>query len=216
MTLRSVRFLYLLLGCALAPLLFAQSANLTLTSFPTFPQLAPGASTAIIKPPKSTLAVTLTAAPDVVFTGDPLTYTATITNTSAVDAQNLRLNWSLDGTPVATTCGTPSSACTFPTLAAGATQTVTRTVRVDAGPGVRLFSSVSVGAENSDPAPSQSASLTTNVAGTPHVDLGVAISPFQDSIHVGGGGGWQFQVTNLGADPATDWQLAIPIPPNTS
>lgn len=174
------------------------------------------ASTTIVAPPQATLTPALTAAPAVVFTGDQLTYTAEITNTSNVDAQNVYLQWSLPGTVVATTCGAINNPdCTFAAIAAGAKQTVTRTVRIDAGAGTRLTARIAVSATNVVyDAQSASATLTTTVAGTPHVDLGVVIIGASEA-HAGTTTGWSCRVSNAGPDTATDWQLTFVPPPNT-
>jgi uncharacterized repeat protein (TIGR01451 family) len=172
------------------------------------------ASTAIIAPPPATLGLTMTAAPAIVYTGDQLTYTAAIANTSNAEAQNVQLLWSVPGTVVATTCGAISDpVCKFATIAAGATQTVTRTVRVDAGAGTRLTAQATVSATNvAQPA---SATVTTTVAGAPHVDLGVTIFA-PASMRAGTTQTWTYSIGNSGPDTATDWQLSLTLPPNTT
>ncbi|HMC72034.1 MAG TPA: hypothetical protein VKJ07_22950, partial [Mycobacteriales bacterium] len=174
------------------------------------------AATTIIAAPQATLQLSMTATPDVVNSGDQLTYTARIANTSNADAQAVNLHWMLPATLVATTCGMLSSpGCSFPTIAAGTTQTATWTVRVAAGAGTLLTARTTIDGPNIVYDPQLlSATLTTTVAGTPHVDLEAAISTPQ-AVRPGETAAWIYSVQNHGPDPATDWQLTLPLPPNT-
>ncbi|HEX3581958.1 MAG TPA: hypothetical protein VH087_09375 [Thermoanaerobaculia bacterium] len=131
---RSLRLVSRLFVCSFAPAVLAQSADLSDNDQESdYPDSVATASTALIPVPLATLKLTTTASSDVAYAGDPFTSTATITNTSNVDAQNVRLEWLLDG--LATTCGSAAdTTCTFATIAAGTTQTVTRTIRVAAYP----------------------------------------------------------------------------------
>ncbi len=175
------------------------------------------ASTDVIPWPPSSLKLTLTASPEVVYTGDQLTYTATIANTGNADAKNVQLTWSVPGTVTATTCGTTGDAiCTFATIPAGTTQTATRTVHVAATAGLSLTAQATVKAANvTYDAPSASATVTTPVAGTPHVNLRAVITP-PNGPRAGMTWPWSYRVYNDGPDTATDWQLSFPIPANTT
>lgn len=130
-------------------------------------------------PPGPAVALTLTAAPDVVHPGDLLTYTAKITNTSGFDAQGVILTWELPGTVTSTTCGVPANkTCFFTTIAGGATQTATRTIRVDASPGPHVLAGATVTAPNIPFDPNtDAATLSTPVAAapTPQADVSVTV-----------------------------------------
>ncbi|HEX3110194.1 MAG TPA: hypothetical protein VHU41_13960, partial [Thermoanaerobaculia bacterium] len=106
---------------------------------------------AIVAPPQTTGSLQLAASPDGATTGDSLTYTAQITNTGSVDATNVSLLWQLPAleTAIATSCGSPASTgCTFPLIPAGATQTATRTVKINDSVGTTLTASAILGGSN--------------------------------------------------------------------
>lgn len=176
------------------------------------------ASTVIIAVPIATLKLTMSASSNIAYSADQFTYTATIANTSNADAQNVTLTWQLDGNAVATTCGNVSdTACTFPTIAAGTTQTVTRTIRVGARPGGLLDSKAKVTATNVIYDSSNDfAELSTKVE-APSLQVNLAASIIvPPGVRAGATGSWIYRVANLGPGTATDWQLSLTLPSNTT
>lgn len=129
-------------------------------------------------PPGPAVTLTLTATPDVVHPGDLLTYTAKVANPSSFDVHNVILTWVLPGTVVSTTCGVPSNTtCSFSAIAVGASQTSTRTIRVDAAPGPQLLASASVSAQNVPFDPNtDAAALSTPVAQTQQAEADVSVT----------------------------------------
>lgn len=172
-------------------------------------------STTIVMPPQTPVSLDLAASPDVVNTGDTLTYTAQMSNTGSADARNLDLTLQVPGSILTTTCGTPFALeCSFPTLAAGATQTATVTVRTDAAPGTPLTASASLqGANLLNGYPEST--VTTTVHATPHADLQAKMTapPFLTPSEEGV---WSCLVSNSGPDALNDWTLTFPLPSNVT
>lgn len=173
-------------------------------------------TTAIVAPPQTTGSLQLTASPDGATAGDSLTYTAQITNTGSVDATNVSLLWQLPAleTAIATSCGSlASTGCSFPLIPAGATQTATRTVKINDAVGTTLTASAILGGSNL--LARSTATVTTVVAGTPHIDLQVYIEapPF---IRADDQSSWRFTIYNAGPDTVTDWTFTFTLPPDTT
>lgn len=108
-------------------------------------------TTAVDPAPQTTLTVVLTPAPQHFYAGDLVTFTATATNTGQSTAYDVDLGMSFRGTVAATTCGDPDGSdvsCTFPSLAAGATQTITSTVRIFGSPGTQVVNTAFAAAFN--------------------------------------------------------------------
>ncbi|HEX3109230.1 MAG TPA: DUF11 domain-containing protein, partial [Thermoanaerobaculia bacterium] len=178
------------------------------------------ASTVIIAVPVATLKLTMTASPDPVYPGDQLTYTAKIANTSNADAKNVSLVWGLEftGQVVATTCGSVNdTTCTFPTIAAGTTQSVTRTIQVARRPGDGMHAVADVTATNVIyMSSSHHVELNTTVASPPlQADLAAGII-FPSQMYNGTTGSWTYRVQNNGPNAAADWHLSFTLPPNTT
>jgi len=175
------------------------------------------ASTVIVPVPLATLKLTMSASPDPVYPGDQLTYTAKIANTSNADAQNVSLVWSVYGT-VATTCGSVNgTTCTFPTIAAGTTQTVTRTIQVAGRPGDGIDARTDVTATNVIyMSSSHHVELSTTVASPPQqADLAAEMTA-PSGLYNGTTGSWTYRVQNHGPNAAPDWHLSLTLPPNTT
>ncbi|HEX3108546.1 MAG TPA: CARDB domain-containing protein, partial [Thermoanaerobaculia bacterium] len=168
-------------------------------------------TTTIMIPPQTPVSLDLTASPDNATTGETLTYTVNLTNTGSVDARNLSLTLQVPQSILTTTCGTADNlACSFPTLAAGATQTVTVTVQILAAPGTPLTASASLqGANLLNGYPTTS--LTTTVHATPHADLQARMTA-PPSIKAGDQGVWTFFVSDAGPDAVSDWTLTSKLP----
>jgi uncharacterized repeat protein (TIGR01451 family) len=171
------------------------------------------ATTAIAMPPPTTLKVTLTAAPATVRYGDPLSYTAQITNTGNVDARAVDVQWSLNGSALA--CDEVGHiVCTIPAIAAGATQTLARTI-VTGGPSPVMQMKLTVTALNVtfDPAIDIATVSTTPVIPTVDLQAGVyapaVIQPGEEGL-------WRYSVTSNGPDTSTDWTLYFTLPSHTT
>jgi hypothetical protein len=122
--------------------------------------------TAAVDPaPKTTLQTTLTVTPEHFYAGDEVTYTATTKNTGTATAFDVQLWMDVPGIRVSTTCGLVSAvSCTVPTLAAGATQTITTVSRVQAPPASSVIASAGTSATN---APPDTATLSTKLNPSP-------------------------------------------------
>lgn len=123
-------------------------------------------TTAVDPAAQTTLKIAL-AAPAHFYAGDIVTFTATATNTGSSTAYNVNMGMSFNGSVTATTCGFlygSAVSCTFPSLAAGATQTITSTVHVNGSPGGQLTNSAFAYAFNAAP---DNTSLTTTLYPAP-------------------------------------------------
>ncbi|MBI2760816.1 MAG: DUF11 domain-containing protein [Chloroflexi bacterium] len=113
--------------------------------------------------PVPRLSFTMTATPDPVRTGQPLTYTFTIRNTGSVDITGITLGATLPARlmpgmltkmPPSVTCNITLSgqrlACAIGTLTSGQSATITLPMTVGASPGQRLMASATVQASAID------------------------------------------------------------------
>lgn len=169
-----------------------QTASMSLVNDTNLQDNQATTTTAVIPedlPPAPAVTLTLTAVPDIVHPGDLLTYTAKITNTSNLDAQSVILTWELPGTVVSTTCDIPTNkTCFFSTIAAGATQTATRTIRVDAAPGPQVLGSATVTSPNIPFDPNtDAAALWTPFAAAPtqQADVSVTVDAAPATLQTG-------------------------------
>ena len=148
-------------------------------------------------------------------TGGTLTYTARIANTGTVAAKNVELWLYLPGTVLTASCGSaPLPHCTFPTIAAGGTQTVTATTRIDAAAGTSVYGdAIVVGANFLNNIPTTS--VTTPVSSTgpaASADLSESIDA-PPSAKVGDLVTFSVKVTNAGNLDASSVSVQQTLPP---
>ncbi|HEY2323946.1 MAG TPA: CARDB domain-containing protein [Thermoanaerobaculia bacterium] len=169
--------------------------------------IAPGALTPV--------SLQFTASSDSVATGGTLTYTARIANNGSVDAKNVELWLYLPGNVLAASCGSvPLPHCTFPTIAAGATQTVTATTQIYEAPGTSVYAdAIVVGANFLNNIPTTS--VTTIVSSTPppaSADLSASANA-PTSANVGDLVTFTVSVTNAGNLDASSVSVQQTLPP---
>jgi hypothetical protein len=122
-------------------------------------------TTAVTPTPQTTLQAALEGTPENFYSGDTVTYTERVTNTGKSTAYDVHMGMVLNGNAATTTCGfITATGCTFPSVAAGATQTITATVRIFESPGSQVTQSAFTSAFN---APAGNATLTTTLNQTP-------------------------------------------------
>jgi uncharacterized repeat protein (TIGR01451 family) len=166
------------------------------------------------------LSVVVSDAPDPVQTGQPLTYTAVLTNNGPEPAGNAHLRSSTPAgtthvwaTPSAGTCsGTSLVDCSFGDLAAGGSVSVQIVVTPTAtGTVSRTFLGLS---SSTDPnsANNNAAASTTVVAPAPSADLSLTLADSPDPVTVGGTVTYTATVTNNGPDTATNVTVSGSLP----
>ena len=167
------------------------------------------------------LAVTKTAAPDSAPAGGPVTWTVTATNNGASDAQDVLVSdaidvagqatvtdASLDAASVAAggTCTNPTGRavrCAVPTLASGASATVTVTGRLatDLAPGTTVTDTAVVASDTPDPSTGDNAATAAVTVTAPQADVRVAKTG-PESVIAGQTISWTVNATNFGPSDA--------------
>ncbi len=161
--------------------------------------------------PQADLHIVKTAAPDPVTAGSNVTYTLLVTNDGPSNAAGVVVEDILPpgvvplsaNAPCVITTGPYKVTCTYPTLASGATQTVTITAKVDAtlaaGP-VGNTATVTA-ATPGDPSLSNNAATFVSTV-TRSADLSVAKTPATQSAVAGSEVTWNVAVSNAGPSTA--------------
>jgi uncharacterized repeat protein (TIGR01451 family) len=189
-------------------------------------------TTAVIA--QADLTVTKVDSPDPVLAGMNLTYTVTLSNVGASDAQTVQLT---DAIPANTTFvsamqtsgpaftlmtppvgGTGSFTATATTLAAGATATFTLVVNVNAGAlgGSTITNTATASSTTTDPTPGNNSDTETTNVVLPSVDLAVTKTDSPDPVLAGTNLTYTVTVTNAGPSDAQTVQLTDAIPANTT
>src|SRR6266404_5326299 len=185
---------------------------------------------ALPPPPPATVDLKITAAdsPDPVRPDADLTYVLTVANHSQAEAKDVKV---IDTLPAHTTFTSAASGggftythssgvvtCKIPSLAAGATATITIVVKVsqDVTPGTLLSNTAKVSATASDSDPTtDTAVTTTTVVGA--ADLSITMTGTPDTVVAGQKLTYTLQVTNqVGASSAQSVTVTAGVPPNTT
>lgn len=193
-----------------------QTATVTTVADPDDSDNVATSTTTIASGALTPVSLQFTASPDSVATGGTLTYTARIANTGRVDAKNIELYLSFPGIVQTTTCGSVAQThCSFPTIAAGATQTVTATTRIYAAPGTSVIAdAILIGANFLHDIPTTS--VTTMVSNAPPITTKATVVPTIETDKTTAVTGdpvtQTFTVTNQGPDAANGVTLQIDLP----
>ncbi|HET7435459.1 MAG TPA: IPTL-CTERM sorting domain-containing protein [Thermoanaerobaculia bacterium] len=162
------------------------------------------------------LAITMTDAPDPVRPGQNLTYTHQVRNDGVDTAHNVQvyggsfigcMTYVSSNAPAGWTCTYLGNnvACTTPTLAPGASATITMTGRVDCGSGGGDFStsnSVIVSSNDHEVDSSDNTASTTTAIDAYESDVAVTITDTPDPVHSGENIVYTVTATNNGPEDA--------------
>jgi uncharacterized repeat protein (TIGR01451 family) len=184
-----------------------------------------------VKASRADLAVTMTGSPDTVVGNTNLTYTILVTNNGPDDADVTLtdalppgvtlVSWSLppdwEMTPPAPG-GSGTVAATNPTLADGATATLTLVVRVEptARAGSTIRNAATVASTTGDPTPENNIAATTTPVQEAHADLAVTQTASPDPVLPGNDLSYSIVVTNNGPGDAATVTLNDALPPGVS
>ncbi len=173
------------------------------------------------------LAVKKTDAPDPVIAGNNVTYTISLTNNGASNAQTVSLS---DALPAATQTGGPAFTLTTPsvggtgtftatnsTLAAGASATFTVIAHVNANvaSGSVISNTATATTATTDPTPgNNSATATTSVS--TQADLSITKTDAPDPVIVGNTLTYTLDFANSGGSDARNVSLTDPLPAGTT
>src|SRR6266404_2963325 len=185
---------------------------------------------ALPPPPPETVDLKITAAdsPDPVRPDADLTYVLTVANHSQAEAKDVKV---IDTLPAHTTFTSAASGggftythssgvvtCKIPSLAAGATATITIVVKVsqDVTPGTLLSNTAKVSATASDSDPTNDTAVTTTTV-VSAADLSITMTGTPDTVVAGQKLTYTLQVTNqVGASSAQSVTVTAGVPPNTT
>jgi large repetitive protein len=195
-------------------------ASVTTTAFDPAPSNNVSADT-ITLTRQADLSVTKTPSPASAPAGSPVTWTVTATNDGASDAQNVLISDAIDVAGQATmtgavldaasvaaggTCTQPTGRavrCAVPTLAAGASATVTITGRLatDLAAGTTVTDTAAVASGTPDPSTSNNSATAAVTVTDPEADLRVAKTG-PASVTAGQAISWTVTATNFGPSDA--------------
>jgi uncharacterized repeat protein (TIGR01451 family) len=177
------------------------------------------------------VAVTMTGSPDTVVGNTNLTYTILVTNSGPDDADVTLtdalppavtlVSWSLppdwEMTPPASG-GSGTVTATNPTLANGATATLTLVVRVEpaAPAGSTIRNAATVASTTGDPKPENNIAATTTTVQESRADLAVTQTASPDPVLPGNDLSYSIVVTNNGPGDAATVTLNDALPPGVS
>jgi len=198
------------------------TVNVTSTSFDPVAGNNQATTSTTVNVPQADLSVTLADAPDPLFTGNNLTYTAVITNLGPQPATAVTLTNPLpanttfvSATSTVGTCvlGAGSTVnCTIGSLNSAATATVTIIVLPTAAAVGTANSTVTVAGAVNDPVPannSASASTTVNLS---QANLSVTLADAPDPVVASSNLTYTAVVSNAGPQPATATSLTYTLP----
>lgn len=192
-----------------------QTATVTTVVDPDDSDNVATSTTTIASGALTPVSLQFTASPDSVANGGTLTYTAKIANTGSIDAKNVEVYLYLPGLVLTTNCGTVDHPhCTFPTIAAGATLTLTATTQIYIPSGTSVYGdAVVLGANLLHDIPT--ASVTTPVTSTgpsASADLSESVDA-PSSANVGDLVTLEVSVTNAGNLDASNVSVQQTLPP---
>ncbi len=178
-------------------------------------------------PPDIDLSLTKADSPDPVTPNADLTYTLTVTNHSQAEAKDVKV---IDTLPAQTTFVSASVGgftrthsngivtCTAPSLAAGATATITIVVKVsqDVTHGTVLTNTAKVTTATSDADTTNDTAVTTTTVASA-ADLSITMTDTPDPVVAGQNITYTLHVNNpVGALVAQSVTVTDPVPPNTT